>query len=480
MSSSYPSPYPRPTAPRRPANTTAAANAGAMEGLYALRWRDLWRALKREHISFWMICFYLFVEYVRPQSIMPSIDVLPWAKLFLLLSLLTLLADKQKKWVADPANKWMIGFMLVIIASGFNAVWPFLSWAHLMDFFGWFIIYFLIINIVTNETRFILFLCVFLICSYKLSFFGARTWTMRGFSFTTWGLQGPPGYFQNSGEFAIQMLMFAPIGYEVALFARPFVSRLKFWLLMSMPLTAAMSIMGASSRGGQVSMVYEIYGSMLKGRLNLKTLVAVVAVLWLGFQTLPEEQKARFSAAGDDGTSQQRLLYWRHGIQMIEDNPLLGVGYFNFGHYFAVHYPQDMLRGPAIDPTGVITSELPHNIFIQIGTDTGFTGLAVFAMLIWRTWRSEREIAALAKSRQDRSKPFAVFAKGLLVSMWGFIIAGQFVTVTYYPFFWINLAFMVSLRNVARKHYLAQPTAAPVLTKPRARALVRPPVSAAP
>jgi putative inorganic carbon (hco3(-)) transporter len=456
---------------------------GDLTGLYALRWRDIWAQLKREHLSFWMICCYLFVEYVRPQSIMPSLDVLPWAKVFLLLSTVTLLADKQRKWVSDPANRWITLFFLAIIASSFNAVYPQMSWMHFMDFFGWFVIYFLIINIVTTEARFLIFLMLFLACSYKLSFFGARTWTMRGFAFTTWGLQGPPGYFQNSGEFAIQMLMFAPIGYEVALFARPFVSRFKYWCLMSMPLTAAMSIMGASSRGGQVAMVYEVYGSMLKGRLNFKTLLAVALVFYAGFQLLPEEQKARFSSAGDDGTSKQRLLYWQHGMTMIEDNPLLGIGYFNFPRYFAVHYPQDMLRGPAFTAEGIVTSELPHNIFIQIGTDTGVTGLVIFGMLIFRTWRIQREIVILAKAHNDTQKPFAPFAKGLTVAMWGFIIAGQFVTVTYYPFFWINLAFMVSLRNVARKHYLAldaaQPSQPPESKRP-GRSLVAKPTAPRP
>ncbi len=93
-----------------------------------------------------------------------------------------------------------------------------------MDFFGWYVIYFLVINIVTTEARFLLFLAVFLLCSFKLSLFGAKTWTLRGFAFTKWGLQGPPGYFENSGEFAIQMLMFSPLAYELARFLKPHVS----------------------------------------------------------------------------------------------------------------------------------------------------------------------------------------------------------------------------------------------------------------
>jgi putative inorganic carbon (hco3(-)) transporter len=440
---------------RQRRSAAAAGDPGKVEVLYALRLRDLWHVTKQQHVSFWMICCYLFIEYVRPQSIIKALDVLPWAKIFLCLSALTVLLDKNRKWVSDPANKWITLFLLAIIASSFTAIYPYMAWPHFIDFFGWYVIYFLIINIVTSEARFIVFLCLFLVCSFKLSFFGARTWATRGFAFTSWGLQGPPGYFQNSGEFAIQMLMFSPIAYELALFARPHVSRLKYWVLMLLPITGAMSIMGASSRGGQVAMLYEVYGSMLKGRLKVKTILLVATVLFVGFQLLPEEQKARFTSAGNDGTSQQRLLYWKHGVAMIEEHPFLGVGYFNFPRYFAVHFPRDMLRGPAYTPEGIETSELPHNIFIQIGTDTGLTGLTLFGILMYRTWRSGRDIVELARRHNDTIRPFAAFARGLMVAMWGFIIAGQFVTVTYYPFFWINLAFMVALKNIATRHYLA-------------------------
>jgi putative inorganic carbon (hco3(-)) transporter len=444
-----------------------AGDTADVSGLYCLRLSEFWRQMKREHISFWMICLYLFLEYVRPQSIIPALDVLPWAKVFLLAAAVTLLLDRQRRWVADPANKWLTLFLLAIITSSYGARYPDMSWEHFMDFFGWYVIYFLIINIVTTEARLLILLALFLLCSFKLSLFGARTWAMRGFAFTNWGLQGPPGFFQNSGEFAIQMLMFSPVAYELAWFVKPRVSRLKFSVLMLLPITGAMSVMGASSRGGQLALAFETYWSLLKGRINFKTLLAVVAVVYLALALLPEEQKARFSSAGDDVTSQQRLLYWKHGLKMIEDHPLLGVGYYNFPRYFAQHWPDDMLHGPALTRKGIATSELPHNIFIQVGTDTGVTGLLLFAMLIYRTWKSAREIRLLARQKQDTGKPFAPLAKGLLGAMWGFIIAGQFVTVTYYPFFWINLAFMVALNNIARKHYLAQPEADSPPARPR-------------
>lgn len=400
-----------------------------------------------------MICLYLFVEYVRPQSIIPALDILPWAKLFLLLSAIGLAMDRNRIRTSDPTNKWITAFLFAIILSCITAKYPRFSWSHFMDFFGWYIIYFLIVNIVTTERRFLIFLAIFFICSFKLSLFGAKTWALRGFSYTSWGLQGPPGFFENSGEFAIQMLMFGPIALELAIFLRPYISPMKYCMALLMPITALMSIMGASSRGAQLALVYQVYRSLLKGRISFKALLLVAAVAYAGVTLLPNEQKARFSAAGSDKTSHQRLLYWRHGIEMIKENPVLGVGFFNFPPYYASRWPEDLLPGPRVVLDGVVISELPHNIFIQIATDTGLVGTFFFLMLIYRTVKSASEIRKLNGDPTGVRKPFRSISRGLVVSMWGFLIAGQFVTVTYYPFFWINLALMISLKNIATQYY---------------------------
>jgi putative inorganic carbon (HCO3(-)) transporter len=434
----YPGTSTRPVVAAAP--TSPSGNSRGAEDLYSLNLKALWAAFRAESFSFWMICAYLFIEYVRPQSIIPSLDVVPWAKVFLVLAVLGLPADPNRKWVHDWANLWMTLFLATILLSSSLAVYPDISWSHWFDFLGWYLIYFLIINIVTSERRFIIFVLIFLVASFKLSLFGARTWAMRGFAFTNWGLAGPPGFFQNSGELSIQMLMFAPLALQLARFVKSRVTRLKYWVLLSFPLTAAMTVIGASSRGGQLGLVYQFYRSLLKGRLSLRTLIIVATLAGLGWAALPEQQKARFSAAGTDDTSQQRLLYWRHGLEMIEKYPVLGVGFYNFPHYYEIHYPQDMLFGAA---------QLPHNIFIQVGTDTGVLGLAFFSLILYRNFRCAREIQARAGPGEDFA---ASMAKGLNIAMWGFVIAGQFVTVTYYPFPWINLALTVALGNIVRRN----------------------------
>lgn len=412
-----------------------------MEDFYALKIRPLWNYFKGESLSFWMICGYLFVEYVRPQSIYPVIDFLPWASVFLLGSALTWMADSKERWVRDPVNKWLIIYLVVLILSSANAYRPEISWHYLRDYYIWVIVYFCIINIVTTPRRYFIFILLFLLASFKISLFTAKTWALRGFAYTSWGLQGPPGFFTNSGELAIQMLMFSPIALELARFLKPWLTRPKYLLLMLFPITGAMTVMGASSRGGQVGLVYQIYHSILKGNISFKTIVLVGAIGFAAFYLLPEEQKSRFSAAGDDKTSQQRLLYWKHGLTMIEEHPFLGVGLFNFPVYYENFHRKDMLYE---------TAQLPHNIFVQVGTDAGVTGLFVFLMIIYRSFKSTAEVRRLTAA-DSATKPYYRLARGLDSALWGFLIAGQFVTVTYYPFIWINLAFSVCLRNIVTR-----------------------------
>jgi O-antigen ligase len=407
-----------------------------IEQFYALKLGPILRHMGREHFSFWMICCYFFFEYVRPQSIITSIDVLPWATVFLALTLLGRVLDRRAKWVSDSTNLWMTAFMLIILAASINAIYPDWSWRFFKDMLSWYVVYFLIINVVTTEKRLLIFLAIFLLSSFKLSFFGARTWAMRGFSFESWGLQGPPGFFMNSGELTVQMLMYAPVAYYFAMFLRPHISRLKFFVMMLMPTTAVLTILGASSRGSQLGLLYQLYRVLLKGRLSVKTLVVVGAVAYGAWALLPTQQKERFSSAGDDNTSQQRLLYWEHGIEMIREYPILGVGYFNFPPYYYEHFRHDL---------HVPKPQLPHNILIQVGTDAGLLGLFAFGMLLYRNAKLARDVRKMGME----DKPYGAIAQGLLIAMWGFVIAGQFVTVTYYPFIWINLAFAVCLHNVA-------------------------------
>lgn len=404
------------------------------EDFYSLRIGAVWQHFKSESFAFWMICAYLFLEYVRPQSIYPALDILPWTQLAVIGAFLGCFTDKTVRWVSSPINMLLIAFLFVILISSYFAYFPAVSYRNLEKYYLWMIIYFLIINIVNSRRRFFIFICIFLVASFKLSLSLALTWAKRGFSFTDWGLMGPPGFFQNSGELAIQMLVFWPIAWAFTQFAKPNVSRFYYFLLLLMPITAIMVILGASSRGAQLALVCQLVVMNYRYVFNPKILASILVVLALIWVFLPDEQKQRFETMGEDGTSRQRLLYWENGIKMIEKNPVLGVGYFNFAPYFDRYYPEDLLLGDA---------QLPHNIFIQVGTDAGVLGLSLLLAMFLSAIFTSKKISEC--SSKDNT---AYIGKFLNLSLLGFVVAGQFVTVTYYPFLWVHLSLVVALGNI--------------------------------
>lgn len=403
------------------------------EDFYSLKIGLIWQYFKSESFAFWMICIYLFFEYVRPQSIYPAINFLPWTQIAVIGALLGCFADKTVRWVSSSVNVLLVLFLIIILLSSVTAYFPQISYSRLDHYYLWLIIYFLIINIVNTRKRFFIFLSIFLVASFKLSLSLAITWAKRGFSFTGWGLSGPPGFFQNSGELAIQMLVFWPIAWAFAYSLKPYVSKKLYWLLMLMPITAMMVILGASSRGGQLALVAQLIVMNYKTIFKPKIFISCALALVLLWTFLPDQQKERFQRMGEDGTSQQRLLYWENGIEMIKEHPALGVGYFNFRLYFERYYPEDVI---------LRRSQLPHNIFIQVGTDTGIIGLLIFFLIIVVALRKGRNFHA--EGCENKQKGIGDFANLALI---GFVVAGQFVTVTYYPFLWIHLALLVSMRN---------------------------------
>ncbi len=409
--------------------------------LYTLNPKVLWAQFRKEHFAFWMICAYLVLQYLDPLQIFHVLAWLPLDKVVLILALLTLPMDPRRHRVRDSANILITMFLVVIVVSCAVAAYPSISWSRWFDFVEWYVIYFLIINIVTTSERYFIFLAIFLVANFKMSFFGARTWTWRGFGYASWGLMGPPGYFQNSSDFSGEMLMFAPIAFELALYLKPYVRRLTYWFLMLGAVTGAMSVLGASSRGSQLALVFQGGWLAIQRKLKFKVVLAIAIVVVLGYALLPAAEKARFASVGTDSTSVQRLDYWREGLKMIESHPILGVGYFNFAPVYVSHANAKLWHG---------TAQLPHNIFIQVGTDSGLIGLTIFLALIGCNLKRTADIRRACKRNPAAPGYAPAVARGLVLTTWGFVIAGQFNTVSYYPFLWVNLALTVSLASIVK------------------------------
>jgi len=413
----------------------------SIEELYALKIKSFWRALKKEHFSFLFLCAYYLFEYVRPQALYPVIDILPWAQLFLILTLVSLFSDKSITGVKHPLNKLFILFILVVFLSSIAAYYPSISWKFRNIMLSWLLVYFLTIHIVNTEKRFFLFLVLYLLFSLKMGQHGFFDWMRRGFSFAGYGLIGSPGWFRNSGEFAIQMLIFGSLALAFVATLKGYWGKYKKYILYAAAATGYICVVGASSRGSQIGLAIIFILFSLKIKNGFKGLIGISILGYLLYSILPDEQMSRFVDMGEDMSSLQRLEYWKIGFTLIEEHPILGIGYKNWVAVITDIYPA------GVPPLNIV--EVSHSIYIEAAAELGLLGLFLFILMALFAF------IANAKTRktlcQHNDKLLYNISYALDAGLIGYLVAGAFVTVLTYPFFWIQLAMIVTLNNVASK-----------------------------
>ncbi len=418
-----------------PSRTEATSS---MRDLYAIKIKSIWATVKHEPLSFWAINLYLLFEYVRPQTSYPSIDILPWDKVVLVIALITLLGEQRTVEVRNGADKLMGLFLIAVLVSSAFATYSGLSFSHLSEFVDWLVIYFLITRIIVTERRFFIFYLAFLIYNFKMSLHGFRSWAGRGFAWENWGVTGAPGWFQNSGEFGIELCIFFPLCYYFIAALWQNWGRVKRLFFLAFPFTAVASIAATSSRGAALGIAGAVVFMTMQSRHRIKAIAFAAAVLAALYFLIPPQSLARFYTAGTDKTSVERLVRWKDGLNMLSNHPFFGIGYFNWDKYYSSHY-------------STVTGHygLPHNIFIQAGAELGFFGLGAFIMLIVATFVNNYRTRKLAPKTE--STFLYNTALGLDAAMIGFLVSGSFITVLYYPYFWIDLSLVVALRTVAKQ-----------------------------
>ncbi len=182
-----------------------------MDNLKQLKINDIIKYLLREKISFWLLLVYILFEYLRPQSMYPVLDIIPWGKVIIIAIAAAFFLEGNRLRVKNIENVLIILYFLVIIASSLTAISPEQSWGSSSVIVLYVGIYFLIINSVNTENRLYLFIILFLLINFKLASFVGMNWVKRGFEYDKYGAVAGLGWLENPGEFGIEMVIFFSI-----------------------------------------------------------------------------------------------------------------------------------------------------------------------------------------------------------------------------------------------------------------------------
>jgi putative inorganic carbon (hco3(-)) transporter len=391
--------------------------------------RDCWS----QDLAFYCAAAYLVFEYLRPHTIFPALDFLPWAQLSLMIGLAALIQTKSLKF--QSSHFYLLLFVIVCLFSIFLSEYPEASYKAIEVPISWFVVVWVFTNSIRTEKQFKLILVLFFLIIFKMSLFGAKTWVLRGFAFTNWGIAGPRGWFENSGELALIMVIFTCLSYGYVSLHKN-ISRLYYLA----PITGAMTILAASSRGSQLALaVVLVIAALTVWKINFKNIIFLGVLVWLGYTVLPEEQKARFETMGSDGTSESRLMYWEKGLEMLDDHPVIGIGLNAFPDYFEDYY----LRYVNFENFSY-RREVAHNTFIQVSSEMGYLGFFSYCLLIVFVYRASRRIRK-SVPKEDWRYGYTRFVDLALV---GYLIGSFFMSVAMYPYIYLFLSLQQPLMNI--------------------------------
>jgi len=413
----------------------------SIQDYYAIKIKSIWLGLKQESPAFWWLCFYIFLEYVRPASLYPVLDILPWAQIALVAACVTALSDKSISWVSSAGNFLILTFFLVVLLASILAFRSSLSWDKIDIPINWVILYFLVVAVVNTEKRFFVFVLLFLLVNFKMSQHGFFSFAKRGFAYTKWGVVGSPGWFRDSGDFGIAMLVFFPVAFAFTFALKEYWGRYKKWLFYFIPISGVVTVIATSSRGAQLGMVAVGVWFLLKSRKGMKAMMGIIVVGGLLYAMLPDRMLAEYQTAGDDRTSQARLEHWEFGLDVIRDNPLIGVGFNNWLAY--CNY---------LNPNGLGIKDkcqLPHNTYIEAGAELGIIGLLLYVSLAFYVFKINARTRA--NSKIINNKLFNNLAHGLDGGLVGYLVATIFFSELFYPVFWMQLSMSVALNKLSDK-----------------------------
>jgi putative inorganic carbon (hco3(-)) transporter len=397
-------------------------------------------------MSFFFSIVYLIAEYMRPQSMYDAISDLPLAQIAIIGIIVAFILEGRKLNNFNFLNIFLLAYLFWFFISYLFAFRPELAWQPLIDFTKWVVIYFLLANIINDKRKLYIFIIVFLLLNFKYAQFAFRIWVKNGFYIDPRGLyEGGgigAGFFKNPNDFGVALNSVLGISfYMIFSDMKKIFNRFKMrWFHIIATLTILLAILTTSSRGAVLALGAVSIGIWFKSKRKFIGIAVLIIATTMFISLIPEDNWARFQGMGSeqDKTGRSRIELSHAGIRMANEHPLTGVGPNNYVFVNENIYHNDL-------------HVVQHNVFIQAVSELGYPGLTLFLMMIFSCFCNNRKTRRILQEKQIDDSFLYGLSHGLDISLIGFIVNGFFITVLYYPFFWMLMILSVALLDTAKR-----------------------------
>jgi putative inorganic carbon (hco3(-)) transporter len=141
-----------------------------------------------------------------------------------------------------------------------------------------------------------------------------------------------------------------------------------------------------------------------------------------------------------------RLELWKRGRGYIADHPVFGIG---LAAYTVAEGELSEVARERLAHGQEVTPLQAHNMFIQIAAELGLIALSVFVFVLWRFYRTTRDVRRALEMGPGVSPPAEhALATALTASLLGFVVCGVFLSAAYFAQFFIMLGYVAALAKL--------------------------------
>jgi O-antigen ligase len=387
-----------------------------------------------------LLFLYLILEYSRPQDLLPFIGVLRLPAIITILLALYIvnsgilqLKDKQ-----TTLFLFLLGLMVIHGPFAVNNYWALMIFVIMA---GNFIIFLALIRYVDTPDKYNRLLKYWMAMHVFLAIVGI---VKQG--------RGIGGFFSDENDFCMTMNMIIPFSFFFAMHASG-KKKLYYILLTCLFLFV---IMLSNSRGGFVGLLAAFTYCWLRTKRKIVTafiigFMAIFAVLvapptyWDRVHSITEE-------GADTGTGEERIYTWKIGWHMFLDNPIIGVGQGNFPYVFEKYELKATGSNESFHGRSV-AGRAAHSIYVTMLSELGIIGTCIFIGMIINILKDLKTIKGRSLHQKKKvtnmaSNSYYFLALALEGALVSYIVSGAFISVLYYPNFWVLMGFIVSLRKI--------------------------------
>lgn len=389
------------------------------------------------------VFYYFLYEFLRPVDFIPALRPM---KIAMLIELLTLIAwvffliKSRKKIIWYSFNSFYLGFLAVMAVTIFTALNNRFAYNMTQAIFIDFVLFIIATNVVDTEKKLNNLIWLLLIIHLFHALKGLYNYAIIGYVSAGQRTSGVVGssFIGDENDFALALNVMIPFAFFYFQQARSF---FKKYFSLGLLLVFVLGVVSSMSRGGWVGLIAIIFICIMKSRRKFLSFVIVGALGLMVFLFAPSDYWSEVKSISDtsEATARSRINYWKAGVSMMIDNPLIGVGAGNG----PVRMPE-YVHG--FRDSNTQWGRTFHGTLPQVMAELGGLGITLYLIMVYFALRILHKLGKQTQNRNDEG--INTIANAIFTAIIGYIVTATFLSTAYYPQLWSLYSFTIILYGI--------------------------------